>query len=432
MGKRVLAAALDHHHIVRILEVNEAPRFCYIAMELVEGGNLNELVRSSGPMDYVRACQLAAEAADALAYAHEHGVIHRDVKPSNLMLSRGGRCKLADFGLAVVSGPSRGGACQGPAGTPQYVAPELIAGRDAGPAADIYSLGGTLCYLLTGKPPFSAANAAEMFEQHLHAAPPDLSLLRPDLPESLVRGIEKALQKAPQDRFENAADFPRLLRIHTIPLGGSQGMGGSFGSSGLLEAAASGPRNARVRATLLWAGAAGVIGTALISLLVFLWSGGSGPTAGRATSSESPPAPAQVASAPPTVHPLSVDASDVFQATDVSKLSSIAHGQDLERATRDIAVEGIVAANQISKHAKFFRITFAQSDEDAFSCIYNSDVLPSLQAKFGSSDGLGLSGKRVRVIGRVQLTKGRPAIHIDSADQIQIVPGTTQPANTQP
>lgn len=427
LGEARLAAALDHPHIVRILEVNEAPRFCYIAMELIEGGNLNELVRSSGPMDYLRACQLTAEAAEALAYAHEQGVVHRDIKPANLMLSRGGRCKLADFGLAVLRSPGIVGATQGPAGTPQYVAPELIAGHDAGPAADIYSLGGTLCFLLTGKPPFSAGSAAEMLNQHLHGSPPDLASLRPDLPESLIRGIEKALQKAPAARFNTAGEFAQLLRVHTIPIGGAQGTSGSFGSSGLIAGAGSPPRKTNVRATLLWSGLAAVVGTALISWLVYWWSGGGAPSAHSSSSDASLP-PIQAVAPPKVVHSTTIPSSDVFSASDASKLSSIAHGEDPDRAVRDLAVEGIVESNQISKKGKFFRISFVEAGDEGFCCTYNADVLPSLQSKFGSADGLALSGKRVRVIGRIQLNKNRPAIHIDNSEQIRILPATTQPA----
>src|SRR5580692_213964 len=122
------AAALEHPHVVQIYEAGESGKVCYIAMELVEGGSLGELVDSSGPMDVHRACQLIAEAGEALAAAHAIGVVHRDVKPANLMLSRHGRCKVTDFGLAAFEDDMSNSAMSDrnrKVGTALFVAPEV-------------------------------------------------------------------------------------------------------------------------------------------------------------------------------------------------------------------------------------------------------------------------------------------------------------------
>ena len=161
------AARLDHPGVLTIFEVGTLPNLGsggagggYIAMELAEGGTLQELVDAAGPMDARRACTLVADAADALQYAHELGVLHRDVKPANLMLSRGGRCKIGDFGLAYLDDAAlpeddagRGGRSR-VVGTAAYVAPEVVLGNPADAASDQYSLAASLFTLLAGRPPY--------------------------------------------------------------------------------------------------------------------------------------------------------------------------------------------------------------------------------------------------------------------------------------
>ena len=213
------AAALEHAHAVQVYEVNEASGVYYIAMELVDGGSLRDLVRGAGPLDVLRACQLAAEAAEALAHGHSLGIVHRDVKPGNLMLTRAGRCKVVDFGLARVDDPrDLGGLISESVGTPQFVAPEILTGTPASPQSDIYSLGGTLWYLLTGKPPFTSKNSQELLRQHMESPLPDLKAIRPDVPESLVKALNIALAKSPGDRFASMEQFAKVLRLHTIPI----------------------------------------------------------------------------------------------------------------------------------------------------------------------------------------------------------------------
>jgi hypothetical protein len=214
------AAKLEHPNVVQIYEISESGGVYYIAMELVEGGNLHGLVQAAGPLDYIKACQLCAEAAEALHYGHQNGVIHRDVKPANLMLTRNGRCKLTDFGLARLEDPEDTFKLPTEAlGTPQYIAPEVAQGKPATAQADIYSLGATLWYLLTRVPPYRNESTQELLKMHVSSPIPNLRPLRPDVPESLVRAIEKALAKKPEDRFTSAEQFARVLRAHTIPVG---------------------------------------------------------------------------------------------------------------------------------------------------------------------------------------------------------------------
>jgi serine/threonine-protein kinase len=216
------AAAIEHPNAVTVYEVNQAGDVCYVAMELLEGGSLRDLVRAAGPMDLTRACLLCAEAAEALAAAHAAGVVHRDVKPANLMLSRSGRCKVVDFGLARLdeAGAAAAAAVNGAenVGTPQFIAPEILQGAAASPASDVYSLGGTLFYLLTGRPPFEARSARELLRMHLNAPVPDLKAFRPDAGRGLADAVARALAKRPADRWSGMEQFARVLRVHAIPI----------------------------------------------------------------------------------------------------------------------------------------------------------------------------------------------------------------------
>ena len=228
------AAAIEHPNAVQIFEVNQAGDVCYVAMELLEGGNLRDLVRAAGPMDLTRACLVCAEAAEALAAAHVAGVIHRDVKPANLMLSRPGRCKVVDFGLARLDEAGQGGARAADnsssenVGTPQFIAPEILSGTPASAASDVYSLGGTLFYLVTGRPPYEAKSARDLLRMHMDAPVPDLRSYRPDASRALADALGKALAKRPAERWGSMEQFARVLRVHSIPTPAAESAGANM------------------------------------------------------------------------------------------------------------------------------------------------------------------------------------------------------------
>ena len=228
------AATLDHPNSVTIHEIDENSGVHYIAMELVEGGDLERLVRMTGPMDVERACQMIAEAAEALQHAHSRGIIHRDIKPANLLLTRSGRCKVCDFGLAYFGDAidiENRGKC---VGTPHFIAPEIARGQGATERSDIYSLGCTLFFLLAGRTPYNGTSAQELLRQHIIEPLPDLRAIRSDVPEKLIQAIEQATNKDPAIRFDSAERFGKIVRTFTIPAGngfGSHGVAASVGGS---------------------------------------------------------------------------------------------------------------------------------------------------------------------------------------------------------
>jgi len=210
------AAQIEHPNVVRIFEINQHDGWWYIAMEMLEGENLRDLIKATGPLALNRACTLIADAATALAIAHDLGIIHRDIKPTNLMLTRHGRCKLTDFGLVRLGDPNDPFDFTNKAvGSPQFMAPEVISRLEQTPAIDIYSLGVTLYYILAGKPPYTGSKLEEILKKHLEAPVPDIHKELPGCPSSLSKLMKRAMAKMPGDR-PTAAEFAAGLRSELI------------------------------------------------------------------------------------------------------------------------------------------------------------------------------------------------------------------------
>jgi serine/threonine protein kinase len=203
-------------------------------MEQLEGGNLERAVQQGGPMEIASACQLIAEAAAGLAHAHHRGIVHRDIKPSNLLLSRNGRCKVGDFGFSMVETPAGGSGGAGAlrcVGMPHFVAPEVAGGRPATASSDLYSLGCTLFFLLTGRPPFPATGARQALKMHVTDPMPDVRQWRADAPPRLAEAIAQAGAKDPHHRHASAEQFAAVLRTFTIPTPASSSKSRSSGHS---------------------------------------------------------------------------------------------------------------------------------------------------------------------------------------------------------
>ncbi|HVZ49113.1 MAG TPA: protein kinase, partial [Gemmatimonadaceae bacterium] len=209
-----LAAQLSHPHIVPIYAVDETGDVVWFAMGLVEGEPLAlRLARDpQPPVDFVR--RLLREVASGLAYAHAHGVVHRDVKPDNVLIERAtGRAVVTDFGIArAAEGDQRLTATGVAVGTPAYMSPEQAMGeKDVDGRADIYALGVVGWQMLTGELPFQSENTPGMLMKHISEPPRPLGDLRPDLPANLVYAIERAMAKSRADRWPDAQAFHDAL-----------------------------------------------------------------------------------------------------------------------------------------------------------------------------------------------------------------------------
>jgi len=216
------AAHLEHPRIVPIYEIGERDGSCYFSMKFVEGGQLGEVVRR-GPMSPERASELVVKIASTVQFAHEHGILHRDIKPGNILLDTKGEPLLTDFGLArLVEQESTVTNSSDVLGTPSYMAPEQAAGHAKAltAAADVYSLGAVFYHLLTGQPPFAGATTYETVRLVLETNPRSPRLLNPSVDRDLSTICLKCLEKDPKKRYETAGalaeDVERWLRREPI------------------------------------------------------------------------------------------------------------------------------------------------------------------------------------------------------------------------
>jgi serine/threonine protein kinase len=213
------AANLHHPNIVTAYSAFRAGASIVFAMEYVEGYDLARLVKGQRPLDVAQACKFVHQAALGLQYAHEHGMVHRDIKPSNLMLARHGQkpvVKVLDFGLAKVTSEGQSDSSltrEGQMlGTPDFIAPEQIRNaQSADIRADIYSLGCTLYYLLTGRPPFAGDSLWDLYQAHFSMDARPLNFVRAEVPVELAALVAKMMAKDPQRRFQQPRDVAQAL-----------------------------------------------------------------------------------------------------------------------------------------------------------------------------------------------------------------------------
>ena len=208
-----VAAALDHPSIVPVYDAGEAEDgLLYIAMACVEGSDLKTLLADEGTLPLRRTLRIVGQIGAALDAAHSRGLVHRDVKPANILVAEGDRAYLSDFGVAkelASNGMTRTGSF---VGTIDYCAPEQIEGRAVDGRTDVYALACVLYESLAGTPPFSRPSEVAVLNAHLHAPPPKLTRAAPEIPAALEAVIEKALSKSPLDRYATCGDFLTAAR----------------------------------------------------------------------------------------------------------------------------------------------------------------------------------------------------------------------------
>ncbi|MGV9943933.1 serine/threonine-protein kinase [Streptomyces sp. NPDC003401] len=214
-----VAAAIDHPHIVPVFEAGETDGLLYIAMRYVAGGDLRHLLDGRGPLQPATTARIAAQVASALDAAHEHGLVHRDVKPGNILVDRGTdsdhpeHVYLTDFGLTKKSLSLTGFTTVGQfVGTLDYVAPEQISGRPVDGRCDVYGLACVVHETLAGHPPFRRDDDMALLWAHQYDEPPPLTTVRPDLPPAVDEVFARALAKTPDARHPTCLAFVADLR----------------------------------------------------------------------------------------------------------------------------------------------------------------------------------------------------------------------------
>lgn len=206
------AANLNHPNIVNVFDTGQDGDIHYIVMEYIEGSNLKELIVKQAPLPASQAIEIAAQICDAINYAHTKGLIHRDIKPQNILLTNDGTVKVTDFGIAKGYGDQNLTQTGITLGTVHYFSPEQAKGLQVSPQSDIYSIGVVLYEMMTGRIPFESDNPVALAVKHIEELPPPPRRYNPSIPTTLEGIILKALNKDPKDRYPNAASMAKALR----------------------------------------------------------------------------------------------------------------------------------------------------------------------------------------------------------------------------
>ena len=213
------AAAICHENVVSIYRIDSSGKSPFIVMPYISGGSLDEFIKEHGPLDAVRIVQISKQISAALEAAHDVGVIHRDVKPANVLLENGcNRVVLTDFGLAQVENDlslTRSGFI---AGTPYFMSPEQAQGKTVDNRSDLFALGAVMYFMATGQPPFVASNAMTVLNKICQEKLVDVRVHNPNIPSVLANIIHSLLEKNPEHRFKSAGQVEQVLTQYLATL----------------------------------------------------------------------------------------------------------------------------------------------------------------------------------------------------------------------
>ena len=206
------ASKMSHHNIVNLLDVGQDNDIRYLVMEYVKGRTLKDVIRQKGALPPTVAAQIAIRILSALQHAHKNGIIHRDIKPQNILVNNEGLIKVGDFGIARVAGSNTISTDDSVMGSVHYFSPEQAKGENVTAASDLYSVGVVMYEMLTGKPPYDGETPIAVAMQHIGGKPVPISELNPSVPPALEQVVEKAMEKRPDKRYQSALEMAQDIQ----------------------------------------------------------------------------------------------------------------------------------------------------------------------------------------------------------------------------